>query len=141
MTLAGLAAPPLDEHPDLVIPPQVARDAAAIVDATIRDPAVPPGGAAAVPPGGTAGPSGATTVDAGLTEPQRAMLDFERRWWRQPGSKEQAIRDAFGMTPTRYYQALNGLLDLPAAMQYDAALVHRLQRVRAQATRGRRRLD
>jgi len=126
VTLAGLAAPPLDEHPDLVIPPQVARDAAAIVDAAIRDPASPPSG---------------TTVDAGLTEPQRAMLDFERRWWRQPGSKEQAIRDAFGMTPTRYYQALNGLLDLPAAMQYDAALVHRLQRVRAQAARGRRRLD
>ncbi len=133
MTLAGPAAPPLDEHPDLVIPPQVARDATAIVDAAIRDPAVLPGA--------TAAPHRATTVDAGLTEPQRAMLDFERRWWRQPGSKEQAIRDAFGMTPTRYYQALNGLLDLPAAMQYDAALVHRLQRVRAQATRGRRRLD
>ncbi len=77
-------------------------------------------------------------VDAALTEPQRAILDFERQWWRQPGAKEQAIRETFGMTPTRYYQNLNTLLDLPAAVSYDASLVHRLQRVRTAATRGRR---
>ena len=77
-------------------------------------------------------------VDAALTEPQRAMLEFERQWWRQPGAKEQAIRDTFGITPTRYYQSLNALLDLPAALSFDAALVHRLQRLRAGATRGRR---
>ena len=78
---------------------------------------------------------------AELPPRQRAMLDFERQWWRRAGAKEQAIRDTFGLTPTRYYQALNGVLDLPAAMSYDAALVHRLQRVRAEASRGRRRLD
>jgi hypothetical protein len=102
----------VDEHAelDLVVPADIAQDAAAI-------------------------------VDAALTEPQRAMLDFERQWWRQPGAKEQAIRDTFGLTPTRYYQALNGVLDLPAALKYDAALVHRLQRVRTEATRGRLRLD
>jgi hypothetical protein len=112
VTLTGLAAPPppVEDHPDLVVPAQVARDAAAI-------------------------------VDTALTEQQRAMLDFERQWWRQPGAKEQAIRDTFGLTPTRYYQALNGVLDLPAAIGYDASLVHRLQRVRAEATRGRRRMD
>jgi len=80
----------------------------------------------------------AAIVDAALTEPQRAMLDFERQWWRQPGAKEQAIRETFGMTPTRYYQNLNTLLDLPAAVSYDASLVHRLQRLRTAATRGRR---
>jgi hypothetical protein len=80
-------------------------------------------------------------VDAALPQAHRAMLDFERAWWRRGGAKEQAIRDTFGLTPTRYYQALNGVLDLPAAMVYDAALVHRLRRVRAQATRGRRSLD
>jgi hypothetical protein len=68
------------------------------------------------------------------------MLDFERQWWRRSGAKEQAIRDTFGMTPARYYQALNRLLDLPAAMRYDAALVHRLQRLRDTA-RSRRLLD
>ena len=80
----------------------------------------------------------AAIVDAALTEPQRAMLEFERQWWRQPGAKEQAIRDTFGVTPTRYYQSLNALLDLPGALTYDAALVHRLQRLRAAATRSRR---
>jgi Protein of unknown function (DUF3263) len=80
----------------------------------------------------------AAIVDAALTEPQQAMLEFERQWWRQPGAKEQAIRDTFGMAPTRYYQNLNALLDLPAALSYDAALVHRLQRLRTAATRGRR---
>jgi hypothetical protein len=75
-----------------------------------------------------------------LTEPQRAMLEFERQWWRQPGAKEQAIRDSFAMSPTRYYQALNALLDLPQALSYDATLVNRLQRLRNPASR-RRRLD
>jgi hypothetical protein len=73
-----------------------------------------------------------------LTEGQRAILDFERQWWRQPGAKEQAIRDNFEMSPTRYYQTLNALLDLPQSMTYDPALVHRLQRLRASATRSRR---
>lgn len=80
----------------------------------------------------------AAIVEAALSEPQRALLDFERQWWRQAGAKEQAIRDTFGVTPTRYYQSLNALLDLPAAAAYDAALVHRLLRLRTAATRGRR---
>ena len=73
-----------------------------------------------------------------LSEHQRAILDFERQWWRQPGAKEQAIRDNFEMSPTRYYQALNGLLDLPQALNYDPTLVNRLLRLRAGATRARR---
>jgi len=73
-----------------------------------------------------------------LSEGQRAILDFERLWWRQPGAKEQAIRENFAMSPTRYYQALNALLDLPQALSYDASLVNRLQRLRTSALRGRR---
>jgi hypothetical protein len=73
-----------------------------------------------------------------LTSHQRAILDFERQWWRQPGAKEQAIRDNFEMSPTRYYQALNGLLELPQALNYDPTLVNRLLRLRAGATRARR---
>ena len=73
-----------------------------------------------------------------LTDRQRAILDFERQWWRQPGAKEQAIREAFEMSPTRYYQTLNAVLDLPQAVRYDAALVNRLQRLRASSLRGRR---
>jgi hypothetical protein len=70
-----------------------------------------------------------------LSPAQRAILDFERQWWRRPGAKEQAIRDSFEMSPTRYYQALNALLDLPQALSYDPTLVNRLQRVRSSSGR------
>ena len=35
-----------------------------------------------------------------LTERERAILDFERQWWRYAGSKEQAVRDLFDMSGT-----------------------------------------
>ena len=73
-----------------------------------------------------------------LSDGQRAILDFERQWWRQPGAKDQAIRDTFEMSPTRYYQTLNVVLDLPQALRYDPTLVNRLQRLRASSLRGRR---
>jgi uncharacterized protein DUF3263 len=72
-----------------------------------------------------------------LTDAQRAILEFERTWWKRPGAKEQAIRDHFEISPTRYYQALNALLELPQALTYDAALVNRLQRLRSSALRTR----
>ncbi len=80
---------------------------------------------------------GAVTAPA-LTDEHRAILDFERRWWRQAGAKEQAIRDRFEISPTRYYQRLNALLDAPDALAYDAALVNRLRRLRSSGPRGRR---
>ena len=70
-----------------------------------------------------------------LPERQREILDFERLWWRRPGAKEQAIRDRFNLTPTRYYQLLNTLLDEPAALAYDPATVRRLRRLRASRRR------
>jgi hypothetical protein len=74
-----------------------------------------------------------------LTDDQRAILDFERKWWRLAGAKEQAIRDRFEMSPTRYYQSLNTLLDVPEALAYDPQLVNRLRRLRS-AGPGARRL-
>lgn len=62
---------------------------------------------------------------------EREILAFERRWWRQAGAKEQAIRDTFGLSPTRYYQLLNRLLDRPEALAYDPVLVARLRRLRS----------
>jgi hypothetical protein len=69
-----------------------------------------------------------------LTEQERAMLDFEKHWWRRPGAKEQAIRETFDLSPTRYYQLLNALLDRPAAVAYDPALINRLRRLRGGRT-------
>jgi hypothetical protein len=73
-----------------------------------------------------------------LDERQLQMLDFERLWWRHAGSKEQAIRDTFALSPTRYYQLLNALLDEPAALAHDPTTVNRLRRLRATRTRRRR---
>ena len=44
-----------------------------------------------------------------LTEREREILAFERQWWKYAGAKEQAIKDLFDMSATRYYQVLNAL--------------------------------
>jgi Protein of unknown function (DUF3263) len=74
---------------------------------------------------------------AGLTRREHEMLTFERQWWRSAGAKETAIREKFGVTPTRYYQVLNALVDRPAALAADPLLVRRLRRLRSARRRGR----
>ncbi|NES16726.1 MULTISPECIES: DUF3263 domain-containing protein [Micromonospora] len=74
-----------------------------------------------------------------LTERERRILDFEQRWWKHAGAKEQAIRDTFGLSATRYYQLLNTLLDHPAALAAEPVLIGRLRRLRSSRARNRRR--
>ncbi|MFG2055470.1 DUF3263 domain-containing protein [Micromonospora sp. NPDC048930] len=74
-----------------------------------------------------------------LTERDRRILDFEQRWWKHAGAKEQAIRDTFGLSATRYYQLLNALLDHPAALAAEPVLIGRLRRLRSSRSRNRRR--
>lgn len=73
----------------------------------------------------------------GLSERQRAIIDFERTWWTEPGPKEVAIRNTFDFSPTRYYQILGGLLDSRDADAYDPLVVRRLRRVRDRRRRAR----
>ena len=73
----------------------------------------------------------------GLSRREHEMLTFERQWWRRPGAKETAIRDRFGVTPTRYYQVLNTLVDRPDALAADPLLVRRLRRLRLARQRTR----
>lgn len=85
----------------------------------------------------------AAAYDAGqLTGRETDVLAFERQWYRYAGAKEQAIRELFGWSPTRYYQVLNALIDSPAALVADPMLVKRLRRLRAtrQKERAQRRL-
>jgi hypothetical protein len=65
------------------------------------------------------------------------ILAFERQWWKFAGAKEQAIRDKFQMSATRYYQILNALIDKPEALAQDPLLVKRLRRLRATRQRNR----
>ncbi len=77
------------------------------------------------------------SVPDGLTRRDRDILAFERQWWKYAGAKEQAIRDLFDMSATRYYQVLNALIDTPAALEADPMLVKRLRRLRASRQRQR----
>ncbi len=79
--------------------------------------------------------SGAT--GSGLDRRGREILAFERQWWKYAGAKEQAIRELFDMSTTRYYQVLNALIDSPAALTADPMLVKRLRRLRASRQRQR----
>lgn len=72
-----------------------------------------------------------------LSERDRDILGMERLWWRYAGAKEQAIRETFGMSSTRYYQLLNALIDRDEALAFDPLLVKRLRRMRAQRQRSR----
>lgn len=88
----------------------------------------------------TAAPAavGSAAADgADLADREVRVLAFERQWWKFEGSKEQAIRDEFGFSPTRYYQILNGLIDRPEALAHDPMLVKRLRRLRADRRRQR----
>jgi hypothetical protein len=75
--------------------------------------------------------------DGGLTDRDLEILSFERQWWKYAGAKEQAIRENFDMSSTRYYQLLTGLIDRPEALEHDPMLVKRLRRQRSQRQRQR----
>ena len=72
-----------------------------------------------------------------LSQRDRQILDFERQWWKYAGAKEQAIRELFDMSATRYYQIINALIDNPDALAFDPMLVKRLRRMRAARQRAR----
>lgn len=67
-----------------------------------------------------------------MNDVDRAILTFEGEFWRYPGSKERVIQERFGITPARYYQRLNRLLDEPEALAQHPVLVKRLLRQRAE---------
>ncbi|MGY5132805.1 DUF3263 domain-containing protein [Streptomyces nigrescens] len=92
------------------------------------------GTAGAVGPGGEPGADGRAPA---LSARDEAVLAVERRSWPGPGPKERAIREQLGISPTRYYQLLNALLDDPRALAHDPVTVNRLRRIR-DARRGRR---
>lgn len=84
----------------------------------------------------------ATPGAESLSERDREILALERLWWQYAGAKEQAIKEKFAMSATRYYQVLNALIDREDALAFDPLLVKRLRRLRdnRQRTRSARRL-
>ncbi len=86
--------------------------------------------------------SNKTTDVEPLSERDREILSLERLWWQYAGAKEQAVREKFDMSATRYYQVLNALIDRQEALAFDPLLVKRLRRLREkrQRIRSARRL-
>ncbi|WP_188271486.1 MULTISPECIES: DUF3263 domain-containing protein [unclassified Streptomyces] len=109
MTAEG-ASPEVDSPPDVDTPPD---------EGTPPDVDTPPEDA------------------SGLGARERAVLAVERRSWPGPGAKERAVRERLGLSPTRYYQLLNALLDDPRALVHDPVTVNRLRRIRTER-RGKR---
>ncbi len=80
---------------------------------------------------------GHVSASAPLSDRDREIIAFERQWWKYAGAKEQAIRELFDMSATRYYQVLNALIDNPLALEADPMLIKRLRRLRASRQRAR----
>lgn len=72
-----------------------------------------------------------TSLNGGPEGPRldAAVLGIAGRWWRREGARVEAIAQ-LGITPTRYAQILNRLIDDPQVLAEHPTLVHRLRRIR-----------
>ena len=61
-----------------------------------------------------------------LSSGDKAILDFERGFWLEPGPKDRAIEMALGLTAAAYYDRLRALLGQSAALAYDPLTVKRV---------------
>lgn len=74
---------------------------------------------------------------AALTDEDRRILHFAAKWWRSDGARDESIIMDFDMTPNRYFQRLNTLIDRPEAFLYAPSTVKRLQAMREERSRTR----
>ncbi|MDQ1053187.1 hypothetical protein QE394_001115 [Arthrobacter sp. SORGH_AS 212] len=70
-----------------------------------------------------------------LTDTEKSMLDLAGQSFKYAGSLEQEAQNRFGLTPTRYWQEVNRLLDQPATHEHHPALARRLTQRRQPRTR------
>jgi hypothetical protein len=75
-----------------------------------------------------------------LSPRERAILTFEREWWKYAEPKDTAARSRLGLTPQDYYRALTEIIDRPDALAHDPLLVRRLRRQRLSRQRQRQAL-
>lgn len=73
----------------------------------------------------------------GLSERERAILEFEGSWWTVPGPKEAAIKSRLGISATRYREILATLIDSSDAADAAPLLIRRLRRERDRRRRAR----
>jgi hypothetical protein len=73
----------------------------------------------------------------GLSERDRAILDFEGSWWTRGGAKADAIRSQLGLSASRYRELLGALIDSAEAESEAPLVVRRLRRQRDRRRRAR----
>ncbi|MEA1903462.1 MAG: DUF3263 domain-containing protein [Actinomycetota bacterium] len=62
-----------------------------------------------------------------LDSEDRAILEFERSWWMQPGAKDQAIEHSLGLTAAAYYDRLLEVIVNGNAFDHDPLTVLRVR--------------
>jgi hypothetical protein len=62
-----------------------------------------------------------------LSDEDRAILEFERGWWLEPGPKDQAIEFTLGLSAAAYYEHLGRLIVRPEAASFDPLTVARVR--------------
>lgn len=72
-----------------------------------------------------------------LTDAQKEILDFGKRWHRTPADRENAIRETFGYSSSTYFQKLNALRSHPEAREYAPDVLSRADRI-IELAQGRR---
>lgn len=64
-----------------------------------------------------------------LCAEDRAILDFERASWQEPGPKDQAIEMVLGLGAAVYYERLRHIVEKPLAGEYDPLTTRRVKRL------------
>ena len=72
-----------------------------------------------------------------LSDRDRAILEFERDWWLEPGTKEAALRARLDLSPSRYRELLYAIIDEPDALAFDPLVVRRTRKVRERNRKAR----
>lgn len=62
-----------------------------------------------------------------LSDDDRAILDFESRWWVETGAKDPAIEHTLGLTSASYYERLLAIVATPDAVRVDPLTVRRVR--------------
>ena len=64
-----------------------------------------------------------------LSAEDRSILEFESRWWLEPGPKDQAIEHRLGLSAATYYERLIGIVFGSEAHDFDPLTVARVRAI------------
>lgn len=72
-----------------------------------------------------------------MNDVDRELLNLAGQWFKDDANLETITLEKYGMRLTRFWQVVNGLIDRPEALAYNAQTVRRLQRIRENRKRAR----